>query len=150
MCVAGVFRAVSLHTRRICTMFVALSVRQRSYNSLPNIPSWQTSTPRTGPNKRRPNRNPMINEYTETVIGIVAGIIATAMLHARTVFPVQMIHPPMVTAPSNRAKPLHLTNVRVIAPEFAPEIVTIASGVATDAAAATATDAVAASPPSAL
>jgi hypothetical protein len=92
----------------------------------------------------------MINEYTETVIGIVAGIIATAMLHARTVFPVQMIHPPMVTAPSNRAKPLHLTNVRVIAPEFAPEIVTIASGVATDAAAATATDAVAASPPSAL
>lgn len=146
MSVAAVFRAVSLHTRRICTMFVALSVRQRSYNSLPNIPSWQTSTPRTGPNKRRPNRNPMINEYTETVIGIVAGIIATAMLHARTVFPVQMIHPPMVTAPSNRAKPLHLTNVRVIA----PVIVTIASGVATDAAAATATDAVAASPPSAL
>jgi hypothetical protein len=92
----------------------------------------------------------MINEYTETVIGIVAGIIATAVLHARTVLPVQMIHPPMVAAPSNRAKPLHPMSVRVIAQVIDPEIVTIASGVATDAAAATATDAVAASPPSAL
>lgn len=136
-----------MHTRRICTMFVALSVRQRSYNSLPNIPSWQTSTPRTGPNKRRPNRNPMINEYTETVTETVAGIIAIATRRANTVLPLQMIHlPKFQAAPSNQARPLHSANVRV----NVPASVTIASGVVTGAAAATATYAVAASPPSAL